>query len=424
MARAKLLTLAPLPTVRRAERAAAEAATAPPAELAFGDRHYVPVLKWKPAEQAAVLDLRRATQGRYTPLIEFVRPSPPSEPKKRKDGTLPLAKPHDPPQRALTHVENGLPALTRAHFLSYPFFLDPDLVGGTILPTGDDAWIHIIRRARDLSLRAVPVMRLSSSEKRRECAHAASTLGLALRVTRDDLWSRKAKLPRTVNEAAATPIRDTVSTRIERVRAAWSDKRIPAHLVLDLGSVAGAPIDTVETLMDKAYGAVLKPDAWKTLTIVGAGFPVSLVTIKKNDIGLVDRTEFLAWSGRRRERTYSRPPTFGDYVIQNSEAVEVGDPKKPINPYAAIRYTLRRAWLVVKGELISEIGGQQFITLAARLADDKRFFPRPPHCEGCRRILETKEEYEAVLDLAGWRRWGTVHHITLTVEQLEALRAF
>ena len=214
-----------------------------------------------------------------------------------------------------------------------------------------------------------------------------------------------------------SPIAGGIAERIDAVRKRWS----AAHLILDLGSLAGADANTAEHLMDRAYEAVSSAAEWKTLTILAAAFPLSLVRIRKDDMGLIDRNEFIAWLNRRHAGKYSRMPTFGDYVVQNSDTVEPADPTKPINPYAAIRYTLERTWLVVKGKVISEHGGAQFIDLAKRLTNDARFIKRPPHCEGCRRVLETAEDYEAVLDPRGWRRWGTVHHITLTIEQVSAL---
>jgi hypothetical protein len=387
--------------------------------LSFRGGHYVPVLKWKTAEQDVIPDLRSWTHGRYTPLIEFVRASPPPLPRKRKDGTVRPAKVHDPAKRALKQIENGLPGLEKAHFKITPFFLDPDLVGGTTVPGGEDCWTYVLRVANSMKLHAVPVVRLSSDDKRIAVAdEVAGPSGVALRVTRDDLWPRSGKRTRSVADAASSAVGDDVARRIEKIRARF----LVAHLILDLESIEGADVKTVELLMDKAYAAVSAPEKWKTLTIITTAFPISLTAIEKKGQGLIPRTEVIAWLNRRRARAYSRMPTFGDYVVQNSEAVEA-DPKKAITPYAAIRFTLLRAWLVVKGEIIAEVGGGQFIRLAEWLAKHNRFSKRPPHCEGCRKIRETKEDFEAVLGLTGWRRWGTVHHITLTLEQLDSLPA-
>jgi Beta protein len=387
--------------------------------LTFGGNHYVPVLKWKTAEREVIPDLQRWTHGRFTPLIEFVQTPPPSLPKKRKDGTVRAVKPKDPAERALTHVGKGLRGLEKAHFEITPFFLDPDLIGGTKLPDGEDCWTYIVRIAKSMKLHAVPVGRLSSSEERLAVVkEQAGPSGIALRVTRDDFWPRTGKRMRTVINAAASAIAPDLAERIEAFRKGWPI----AHLILDLESLEGASSTMVEGLIDKIYSAVASPAAWKTLTVIGTAFPISLTGIEKKKEGLIPRTELIAWLNRRRDRAYSRMPTFGDFVIQNSEGVEP-DPTKVITPYAAIRYTLPQEWLVVKGELIAEASGKQFIGLAKRLAKHKRFMKPPPHCEGCRKVLETKEDFEAVLDLSGWRHWGTVHHITLTLEQMDALPA-
>jgi hypothetical protein len=388
--------------------------------LAFGEKHYVPVLKWKTAEREVIPDLQSWTHGRFTPLIEFVQPPPRSLPKKRKDGTVRAVKPKDPAERALTHVDKGLRGLDKAHFEVTPFFLDPDLIGGTKLPGGEDCWTYIVRIAKSMKLHAVHVVRLSTSEERLAVVkEEAGPGGIALRVTRDDFWPRTGTRMRTVINAASSAIAPNLAERIEEFRKRWPI----AHLILDLESLEGTNSTMAEGLIDKVYSAVSSPAEWKTLTVVGTAFPISLTQIDKKKDGLIARTEPIAWLNRRRDGVYSRMPTFGDYVIQNSEGVEP-DPTKVITPYAAIRYTLLRDWFIVKGELIADAKGAQFIGLAKRLVRNKLFMKPPPtHCEGCRKVIETKEDFEAVLDLSGWRRWGTVHHITLTLEQMDALPA-
>ena len=49
----------------------------------FGPDHYVPVLKAKRGEKAALLRLAPVLQSRIIPLLEIVRPPPPSRPDRK-----------------------------------------------------------------------------------------------------------------------------------------------------------------------------------------------------------------------------------------------------------------------------------------------------------------------------------------------------
>jgi hypothetical protein len=380
----------------------------------------VPVLKWKGAEQKAVLDLRSWTQGRYTPLIEFVPPPLPPLPQKRKDGSRAPQKPHDPGRSALKHIEAGLKALSKTHFTVYPFFLDPHILRGKKTSDDEDCWAYVVRAAKVMSLLSVPVIRLSATEEEmRLAAASAGARGVALRVVRSDLWPRSGKTETTARGAASSNPAPAVGTKVRAIQ----QHGYVRHLILDLGSLEDVSAKIVETLMGKALSVVQSPETWQTLTIAGGAFPVSTSRVPKNEDGLVDRVDLIGWDAMRSHSESGRVPTFADYVVQNPVAIEP-DPTKPIKPYAAIRYTLLDAWLLVKGKQLDAKGsGKQFIQLAERLAQNKRFL-KPSHCEGCRHVIDTKEEgAEAVLGLPGWRHWSTVHHITLTLEQMEALPA-
>ena len=93
---------------------------------------------------------------------------------------------------------------------------------------------------------------------------------------------------------------------------------------------------------------------------------------------------------------------------------------------AAVRYATEDTWLLVKGESTRRTrAGEQFPRLAQRLVygDLRRSFRGANHCAGCAGIKKAADGEPRYGSAEVWRRLGTIHHITTTLETLAALPA-
>lgn len=140
--------------------------------------------------------------------------------------------------------------------------------------------------------------------------------------------------------------------------------------------------------------------------------------------GNIDRVDFLAWRRYRRMALEQHSPVafYGDYGIQHPRLFTV---RGNVKQTAGIRYTLDREWLILRGHAITkENGARQFVTLTENLIGRAEFMG-PRHCIGCRAVKDTADEAgrDMIVDLGGWRHYGTVHHLTTTLRQILAARA-
>jgi hypothetical protein len=91
---------------------------------------------------------------------------------------------------------------------------------------------------------------------------------------------------------------------------------------------------------------------------------------------------------------------------------------------AAIRYTLEKAWLLIKGESSRRTRPSvQFPRLATQLVNGhlKDRFAGENHCAGCASMKAAADGTPRLGSPIVWRRLGTIHHITRVVEDLSAL---
>ncbi|MEJ2147815.1 MAG: hypothetical protein P8020_22090 [Acidobacteriota bacterium] len=139
----------------------------------------------------------------------------------------------------------------------------------------------------------------------------------------------------------------------------------------------------------------------------------------------VERHEWNVWRKLFFDKASAarRLPTFSDCGIQHPTGVEGFDPKT-MQVSATIRYTLHEQWLLVKGESTRfNRPGLQFPELARRLVYGmhRQEFFGTGHCPGCARMKDAADGAPRLGSAEIWRRLGTIHHISTTVQSLSQL---
>lgn len=352
--------------------------------MTFGPLHYVPSLKMKRGEKAALQALGSTHSTTITPLLEIVERT---------------EKPLD------AHLATSFKGLRESVGAYSRCFLDADSI---LASDGFEGAKAVFSQAAANGITHTPVVRLSSDLTAMGVV-TDTAVELALRVTRRDLES--GGLSKAVSGYMSNNRLDLGST----------------DLVVDLGAVGELVVQGVEALQALFFKEIPNLDEWKTVTVSACAFPRSMSVVGRHASALVSRVDWLAWRDRIHagKAGLSRTPTFGDGAIQHPSGVEGFDPKT-MQVSAAIRYTQPQDWLLIKGESTRVTRpGIQFTDLAKRLVtgDLAKYFLGSTHCVGCGFIHGAAAGAAGLGSAEAWRRIGTIHHIATVTESLRTLPA-
>ena len=347
----------------------------------FGPNHYVPILKVKRGEKNALRAIEPPFHAGITPLLEVVEI--------KKDKTL------------KKHLGTAFHGLKEALYPYARCFLD----ARELSPCGPEASDAVFQCACQRGIRFTPVTGLSRGPHV-SVATKYDQNGVAIRVMRREL------------EDGGLQQRVTDFMRDNALGFENTD------LIVDVGVVDDLIPYGVARLAEVFLADIPDIGAWRTLTLSGCAFPLSMRAVERDSFELFERSEWLGWQHlhARRDRL-ARLPTFSDCAIQRPEGVEEFD-FRFMEVSAAIRYAVMEQWVLVKGQSTRSMpGGVQFPELATRLVYGhlRTSYRGADHCEGCRK---TKEAADGALGFGSaevWRRWGTVHHIATVMEQLRGL---
>jgi len=352
--------------------------------MTFGPNHYVPVLKVKRGEKAALSSLEPALRVSITPLLEIVERVP------------------DKAATVTKHLDNAFKGLSTSTSNFQRVFLDTR----EIAPDGPMAAEEVFQRAATAGIPFVPVTGVNRTvDVLSALTHSAR--GLALRITRDEF------------EAGV------VNTGVREFLARHRLKADQIDLIVDLGPVDDLVSDGVASLTHLFLAALPDITRWRTLTVSGCAFPFSMGQVATNSAAVVERSEWVAWrDGLHSNRArIQRLPTYSDCGIQHPKGVEGFDPRIMASS-AAVRYARADEWLLIKGESTRKTPpSEQFPQLATQLVygDLDSYFDGMTHCAGCASMKAAADGAPSLGSPEAWRRLGTVHHITRVIEGLAAL---
>ena len=352
--------------------------------MTFGSDHYVPVLKVKRGEKRALRSVLPRLQVRMTPLLEIV------ERKADKAATVDA------------HLDTAFKGLAESINSYSRCFLDTREVAAD----GPAAAIEVFRRATSAGIVFTPVTGISRT------ADVAAALGhqrhgIALRLTREECESGNltASLQAFMAQHGLTPER--------------------TDLIIDLGAVDEMIVDGVAALTEAFLAEVPDHSRWRTFTMSACAFPMSMGVVGRNSHNRVERTEWIAWRDHLHARRsgLTRLPAFSDCAIQHPKGIEDFD-FRTMQVSASIRYAMPDDWLLIKGESTRVTRpGVQFPTLATKLVYGQLHsdFFGSAHCEGCRSMKAAADRADGFGSAEAWRRLGTIHHISLVMQELAAL---
>jgi hypothetical protein len=356
---------------------------------------YIPILKAKEGEIAALESLRPDIRPLLMPLLEI--PAIPYDYKSnRPSKTL-----HD-------HVISLPDRIVKCGFSGRMYFHLAwfDENGNTHeLATEADA---LLQKCTAIGLSVIPVLSRKSSDQYVRAAASYSTrknVGMCIRLRLSDFDEE-------------VDLDSDIELLLKQLGV---DDATEIDLIVDLGDLGSESSRALHVA--RSIFAILPrklQNDWRRLVLVASSFPIDLSDVDRDETVLIPRHEWNLWKALQRKPNGlpRKDLIFGDYAISNPISKEL-DPTK-MRMSANIRYTVDDSWLVMKGRSVREHGFSQYFELSEALVKRKEYQGRN-FSWGDAFIDDCAEAMKGPGNATTWRKVGVNHHLTFVTKQLSSL---
>lgn len=353
---------------------------------------YVPILKGKEGEYAALEALAAEIKNTLMPLIEIP--------------AIPYDYANECPAKSLDDHIRDIPERLKRACGVMPFYLDlPWLGQDETLSNGQTAFESILAKSVMLGSNAVPVIYRESSAAYLAAAkaHAATTgVGTCIRLLVEDFEEDI-----------------DLDAEVDRLIAASSNDIGSIDLILDLEDL-GANAGRAALIARSVFSMIPGSDGWRRMILAAASFPEDLSDVSAATIVTLPRHEWDLWKTlqKRPSALPRRDLIFGDYAMAHPIAKTL-DPRT-MRMSANIRYTTEDEWLVVKGRNVRQYGFNQYFDLCRLLVERPEYSGRL-YSWGDGYIADCAEATQGPGNATTWRKVGVNHHLTLVARGLANL---
>lgn len=342
----------------------------------MSDFIYVPILRWKQGEQGALRYTDAADRERMLPIAEIqVIESTVMQPKLQRQ-------------------------MLRAAGTEFPIGIDFSTAISGRVPHALLA--DRCKRLQSVGVQAWPTIRAT---------HAIADL--------PGLTHFKGQPAAIVRSRADSTTLADLALVIDALRRACG-KSMPIYVVLDLFALGDVDANVKATGIAPQARAVLAMPAIAQVAMAGGSFPMNLGALKPGVGNRLTRRELAVWKALRA-LPGCRAIVFGDYGVTNPEPLEEIDPTK-MNPAAAIRYTLKDVWWVLRGSGVRTKGkgGMGQYNNLCKLLIAHADYCGATFSYGDKKYYDHAQPGATSGSLTTWRRDATSHHVVFTVRQLIA----
>lgn len=359
----------------------------------FNFNHYIPIIKWKRAEQYAIKELRQEHRKYITPLIQLVMP------KYKIDAKL---------EDAVLDFEDQLSKIPEKIIDIWgtaPIFIDVSLLFTTPLKVKS---IHdILLGGHKLKGTFIPVIYLNDDPKIKKAIFSVvekTGSGLCVRLICPDFYNKE--------------------NLDQNLLQLFSDSKLKENnidLLIDIKETGNSDNKYIKYLDCSQNIPNLKK--WRTFIFASGSFPEDLSKCDRNEENLIPRIDWKSWK-EIISSNLERRPSFADYTIQHPAYKEIS---QFFPPTASIKYTLKDDWLIMKGRR------QQFNNYLAHAAvlikDNSRYYGEA-FSSGDKYIYDKANHFLAYIknpaikgtgSTETWLRAGINHHLTLVADQIANL---
>lgn len=354
---------------------------------------YVPILKGKEGEYAAMEALAPEIKNQLLPLIEVP--------------AIPYDFANDAPAKTLDEHIRSIPDRLRRAFGATPFYLDlPWFKEDELVSDGTTAMAAVLRETSRNGSSAIPVIYRDSPAANLLSIkeHASSSAnGICVRLLVSDFED-------DVN----------IDDEVVRLLANASPDGSAVDLILDLEDL-GANAGTASLVARSIFQMLPLKTRWRRITLAAASFPEDLSDVSAATIVTLPRLEWHLWKSlQKRPSALPRPDLiFGDYAMAHPVGKSL-DPRT-MRMSANIRYTTDDEWLIIKGRNVRQYGFNQYFELCRLLVDRPEYSGRD-YSWGDGYIADCAEATQGPGNATTWRKVGVNHHVTLVTRGLANLK--
>lgn len=357
----------------------------------FAPRHYVPILRWKEAERAALSQLDDRDSIHLTPLIELVPEN--FVQVDAKGHTTKLSK---------SNVTNKVAGQLFKCWGERPFFIDLWNLPRDILTAGSNHPLNLLAQyASVMKLSLIPVTGLTRDQAYQFTVGEVLkmfNLGACLRISPEDIK------------------RPTIHRDLSDILTFLNLTPEETDLLVDFQIIEhSAPT------FDILCGLIPNMQSWRNFIVTSGAFPKDLSGLKKNQQHTIPRLDWTIWRDQAIAQSQAnRLPTYSDYTIQHARySRRAGQ----LRYSASIRYTSDDCWIIMRGEDVFNRDGpgfRQYPDWAILLCD------LPEYCgetygSGDKYIKEMSLQSTKTGDASEWLQAGINHHVTFVVCQISTL---
>lgn len=361
-------------------------------------KNYVPILKWKRAEQSALKDLTAARKDVTVPIVEFVMPKPKGLPNganiNEYRSAAMLKMNNDKIDKFANEMENV--------WGNRPIFVDFTYIYPDVQVAVAERFIGT---AQKVNLAVMPVINMSATKELMESIikmRSDYSLKVALRISSADLDDI-----------------DTLNGRLVRYLNLPESNAGETSLVVDLKDLT----DTNEYLRYAQIAqSITQLHSWGNFILASGAFPVDLSAYKLADDNEIVRRDWLNWNSHI-DTNPQRPPTFSDYGIRHPVYVESS---LLLFPTASLKYTLSDRWKLIKGQ---KHKFEQYLAAAYLISADDTIFYGENFSTGDTYIADKAKHLEAYQkdpsikgtgSTESWLNAGLNHHMSVAADQVSS----
>lgn len=354
---------------------------------------YVPMLKGKEGEFAALETLTPDVRGQIMPLIEVP--------------AVPFDYANARPAKTLAAHVAGIAERIRRSMNQAPVFLDlPWFDEAEDIEDGRIALEAVLTDCARLGVNAVPVVSTSSSPNYLAAAdrHSATNrTGTCIRLSVSDFGED-------------TDIDADVDGMLNSLQSVGVNN---IDLIVDLRDLDSDPSRAV-LIARSVFSMIPRKQEWRRIILAAASFPEDLSDVDAASVAKVPRREWELWKTLQKKPAIlpRREMIFADYAISHSIPKEL-DPRT-MRMSANVRYTTLDHWLILKGRNVRQYGFEQYFDLC-RLLVERLEYSGADYSWGDSYIADCAARRVGPGNATTWRKVGTNHHVTLLTREIANL---
>lgn len=362
----------------------------------YKHKHYVPILKWRQAEQESLKEVLTPEGSmippkiKITPLIEIP----------------PIAWDfiNEKPAKTIDqHLSKVPEKLLKTWKSSLPIYLDMSLIlPDERMKDGRHPLEYLFGEVRSRGGKIIPVTGLSRDDAYQKAVRGvifSEQSGVCMRLKDEEFEN------------------DDLEINLRRTLISLGVKKdSDVDIVLDYADITGENIRRLIRSIIGTIGEVDRIGKWRTLTFAASSFPRDLSAIPSNTSEVIPRKEWEAWKSIISSGV-PRKPSFGDYAIQHPEPVEV-DPRIMMMS-ASVRYTIENEWLILKAKSVRRHGSEQYHQICKALVSDPRYYGEM-FSWGDYQIWKCAKKLTGPGNATTWRKVGTSHHFNVVSSQISS----